>query len=518
MTPVEEIKSKLSVVEVISQYLRLEKSGNQYKARCPFHNERTPSFYVSPSRNSFHCFGCNESGDIFSFVEKIEHIEFRDALKILADRAGVTLRAQNKQEESKLLPILKLTSEHYFKNLHNSIEAKKYLHDRGVTDTLIEKFVIGFAKKDWRDLYDTLKRAGFQEEDVVTSGLIIKTDEGKYYDRFRGRIMFPICSAGGSVIGFTGRILPQYDDGNTGKYVNTPETPLYHKSQVLFNYDKAKKDISEKREIVLVEGQMDVVMSVYSGVENVVAVSGTAFTEEHVRIISRLADRVVLAFDNDAAGHKASERAGLMCMYGGLEVYTVTLSGKDVADMALEDKNLWADVLAKKVLLIDWYTAEAAKLDAKLRINYVRQYIVPLLKAVRSPLERDVYVNQVAAKLSLESSSLKKEIDSYISEHKEEVVAEVQSAQNVVDIESEIAALAIHFGEDYKSDIPEEILNKTLIELEHKHALNEPYFKDLKIKLTENKRQEEIKKLKQEISEGVDVDNNLAKLQTLIAK
>jgi DNA primase len=352
----------------------------------------------------------------------------------------------------------------------------------------------------------------------VTSGLIIKTDEGKYYDRFRGRIMFPICSAGGSVIGFTGRILPQYDDGNTGKYVNTPETPLYHKSQVLFNYDKAKKDISEKREIVLVEGQMDVVMSVYSGVENVVAVSGTAFTEEHVRIISRLADRVVLAFDNDAAGHKASERAGLMCMYGGLEVYTVTLSGKDVADMALEDKNLWADVLAKKVLLIDWYTAEAAKLDAKLRINYVRQYIVPLLKAVRSPLERDVYVNQVAAKLSLESSSLKKEIDSYISEHKEEVVAEVQSAQNVVDIESEIAALAIHFGEDYKSDIPEEILNKTLIELEHKHALNEPYFKDLKIKLTENKRQEEIKKLKQEISEGVDVDNNLAKLQTLIAK
>ena len=145
MTSVEEVKSKLTIVEVISQYLRLEKSGNQYKARCPFHNERTPSFYVSPSRNSYHCFGCNESGDIFSFVEKVEHVEFRDALKILADRAGVTLKNENRDEDSKLISILKLASQHYARNLFVSIEAKKYIHDRGVTDNLIERFVIGYA-------------------------------------------------------------------------------------------------------------------------------------------------------------------------------------------------------------------------------------------------------------------------------------------------------------------------------------------------------------------------------------
>jgi DNA primase len=517
MSPVEEIKSKLGIVEVISQYLRLEKSGSQYKARCPFHNERTPSFYVSPSRNSFHCFGCNESGDIFSFVEKIEHIEFRDALKMLADRAGVTLRAQNKNEESKLLPILKLTTEHYSKNLFNSIEAKKYVHDRGVTDTLIEKFLIGYAKKDWRDLYDVLKKANFDDQDCVDSGLIIRTDEGKYYDRFRGRIMFPICSAGGAIVGFTGRILPQYDDGQTGKYVNTPETPLYHKSQVLFNYDKAKKSVADKREIILVEGQMDVVMSVKCGVENVVAVSGTAFTEEHVRIISRLADRVVLAFDNDAAGHKASERAGLMCIYGGLEVYTVNMSGKDVADMALDNLDTWGEILKNKVLLIDWYVAEALKLDSKLRINYVRQYLVPLLKAIKSPLEKDVYINQAALRLGLDNLSLKKEIDSYISEHKEEkeVVSEIN---NPIDLEKEMAALSQHFGEDYAHDIPEDIINASLMELEQKHALNEKYFQDIKTKLKQSNKQEEILKIKQAIADGVDVDNNLAKLQTLIAK
>ncbi len=519
MTSVEEVKSKLTIVEVISQYLRLEKSGNQYKARCPFHNERTPSFYVSPSRNSYHCFGCNESGDIFSFVEKVEHVEFRDALKILADRAGVTLKNENRDEDSKLISILKLASQHYARNLFVSIEAKKYIHDRGVTDNLIERFVIGYAAQEWRDIYDTLKKAGYNDEDVVSSGLVIKTDEGKYYDRFRGRIMFPICNTSGTVIGFTGRILPQYDDGKTGKYVNTPETRLYHKSQVLFNYDKAKRSVADKREIVLVEGQMDVVMSVKAGVENVVAVSGTAFTEDHVKIISRLAERVVLAFDNDAAGHKAAEKAGVMCTYGGLEVYTVSLLGKDVADMVLEDGHMWQSAIDKKELLIKWYANESQKLESKNRISYVRQYLVPVLKAIRSPLERDVYVNEISKQLGIDSVSLKKEIDNFITEYKdEEVVKAKVDVVNKVDIEAELAALSVHFGYEHTHDLPEEIINKTIIELEGKHALSEGYYRDLVALYNKKFKQDEISVLKEKIAAGEDVENNLAKLQSLIAK
>ena len=298
MDNIQEIKSKLSILEVVSGYVRVEKSGSQYKARCPFHNERTPSFYISPTRGSYHCFGCAESGDIFKFVEKMESLEFKDALKILADRAGVTLSRIRKEDDSRLVSLMESARQFFEITLSESIDAKKYLHDRGLTDSSIKNYKIGYTKNDWRLLFVHLMSSGYTDTECVESGLIIKTDDNKYYDRFRGRVMFPIRNISGATVGFTGRVLPVYDDGKSGKYVNTPETKLYHKSKILFNYDYARKFIADTREVILVEGQMDVIMSAQSGIQNVIAVSGTAFTEEQVNIIKRLADTVVLAFDN----------------------------------------------------------------------------------------------------------------------------------------------------------------------------------------------------------------------------
>ena len=246
MNPKDQVKENLSITDVVSTYIRLEKSGSQFRARCPFHNEKTPSFYVSPERKSFHCFGCQAHGDIFTFVEKIENIPFFEALKILADRAGVTLTSKEKsKEETRLVLLLKDATEHLEHNFKNSPEAREYILERGITEETIRTFHIGYAKNEWRDMFTYLAGKGYQPEEMVEAGLVIeaKEENGKikgWYDRFRGRIMFPIRNVSGVTVGYSGRIMPSLVDPTVaqGKYVNTPETPLYHKSKILFGYDK----------------------------------------------------------------------------------------------------------------------------------------------------------------------------------------------------------------------------------------------------------------------------------------
>lgn len=269
MNPKDQVKENLSIIDVVSTYIRLEKSGAQYRARCPFHNEKTPSFYVSPERKSFHCFGCQTHGDIFTFVEKIENIPFFEALKILADRAGVQLLdSQKSKEDSRLITLLKDATEHFEKNLKTSPEAMHYLIDRGLTEETIKLFHIGYAKNEWRDLFIFLVSKSYTPEEIEQSGLTIKAQDDfgntkGWYDRFRGRIMFPIRNVSGATVGYSGRILPSLVDPTVaqGKYVNTPETSLYHKSKILFGYDTAKKTMAETKSVVVVEGQMDLCMS-----------------------------------------------------------------------------------------------------------------------------------------------------------------------------------------------------------------------------------------------------------------
>lgn len=503
MSQIEDIKSRISIIDVVSNYIRLEKSGKQYKARCPFHNEKSPSFYVSTERNSYHCFGCNASGDIFKFLEKIENIEFKDALKILADRAGVVLDYKRENVDDSVVEILRETSLFFEINLKESIEAKKYLHERGLTDEIIKEFNIGFAKNEWRDLFIYLNSKGYTLEQLVESGLIIKTEENKYYDRFRGRIMFPIKNVSGVIIGFTGRVLPVYDDGKFGKYVNTPETKLYHKSKILFNYDKAKKYIADKREVIVAEGQMDVIMSYQANVKNIIAVSGTAFTEDQVKMINRLSDSVILAFDNDNAGQKASDRTAIMCAYGGLRVYIVMLDEKDIADITLHDKNKWLEILKNKKTLIEFYADKINRLDQVEKIVFIKNQVAPYLRAISSPIERDFNIQDFARLTQISIESIKEELQR--KEYLEEENAFYKRQEESIliknrkeELELELNILSKEFKKELKgkdnssknistkefiklefldeAEIPDEIYNQKVLELEYKHALNREYY------------------------------------------
>jgi DNA primase len=433
-------------------------------------------------------------GDIFSFIENIEHIPFIDALKLLAVRAGVDLRDQAGEKTSHLLPILEASRLHFEKNFNTSIDAKKYIHDRGVLDATISEYGVGYAKKEWRDLYDELLRNKFKEADIVESGLCIRSEDGKVYDRFRGRVMFPIKNMSGTTVGFTGRVLPEYDDGKSGKYVNTPETAVYHKSKVLFNFDKAKKYIADSREVFLLEGQMDVIMSSQAGVKNVIAVSGTAFTEDHVRMISRLADTCILAFDSDAAGQKARDRAAVMCAYGGMSVRTIVQVGKDAADIVKENPENWKNICAKNIPIIEYYANEIKSLEAMHKISYTKGIVVPYIKAISSPLERSFTIQEYARLTGIDEKAVKAEVDQYVDlQNNNTLSQDGPNAENATstpikkDFKSELELqivtlcnfLKVDTPPQIELDVPLDVQDKELMQLEARQANNIEYLHDI---------------------------------------
>ena len=502
MNPKDQVKENLSITEVVSTYIRLEKSGAQFRARCPFHNERTPSFYVSPERKSFHCFGCQTHGDIFTFVEKIENIPFVEALKILADRAGIILNNKEKsQEETRLISLLKDATEHFEKNFKNSPEAREYILGRGITEDTISTFHIGYAKNEWRDLFMYLAQKGYQPEEMMEAGLVIeaKDDHGKtkgWYDRFRGRVMFPIRNVSGATVGYSGRIMPSLVDPTVaqGKYVNTPETPLYHKSKILFGYDTAKKKMAEIKSVVVVEGQMDLCMSYQAGVHNTIAVSGTAFTDEHIHIVKRFCDTVILSFDTDDAGQNALKKTALLCLLGGLDVYVVGDIGmKDPADLIKDDPNKWLHAIEKKKHVVEVLTRRvmASVSDSREQGKKIVTDVLPFVRAIQSPIDRAHFIRVISQLTSIPESTLTEEVSRGIL-NKEEVV-EVEKIAPLPSrerLEREIIAYVKLTGKE-KDEVflsleidtgqfPEAILQEEMFELEKKVlADKEAYFKDL---------------------------------------
>lgn len=273
---VEQIKSRLDVVEVIGTYVKLESAGTNLKARCPFHSEKTPSFFVSPSRQSFHCFGCGKGGDIVSFVEEIEGTDFAGALKTLADRAGIKITTfdRKKATEAELqFNILEKATQFFEARLKEEQEAIDYLKKRGLSGKTAKEFRVGYARDSWNSLHAFLRGEKFSDAQMEKVGLVVRGDKG-YYDRFRGRIMFPIADISGRVIGFSGRLFGGEEENRGAKYVNTPATDLYDKSRVLYGFDKARLEIKREDACILVEGQMDLLMSHQAGAKNTVAVSG----------------------------------------------------------------------------------------------------------------------------------------------------------------------------------------------------------------------------------------------------
>ncbi|MES2952977.1 MAG: DNA primase [Patescibacteria group bacterium] len=405
---VEQIKQKLSIVDLVGGYVKLEKAGVNWKGRCPFHNEKTPSFFVSPGRETFHCFGCAKGGDIFTFTQEIEGLDFMGALKMLADRTGVTLERERKEERTekeKLLAIMTDASLMFQATLGKNMSVLEYVHDRGLTDETIRHFEVGFAPDGWRVLHEFLLSRKHDEALIEKTGMIIRSPKGPFYDRFRGRVMFPIKDTVGNTIGFSGRVLGD----ELPKYMNSPETTLYQKSHVLFGIDKAKQAIRKSDCTILVEGQMDLVLSHQSGVTNAVAVSGTALTEDHLVSLKRLSENLVMAFDADAAGIKAAGRALAMALGLGMNVKVALLPpGMDPADVARANPSEWTRLIKEADHVIDFYLGvyRAQNLSGAELRKRIQEELMPFVGSLASSLDQGHYVKKVAEHLGVSESAV----------------------------------------------------------------------------------------------------------------
>ncbi len=422
-SPIDEIKNRLDIVEVIGSYIKLQKAGVNFRAICPFHSEKKPSFFVSPARQIWHCFGCNSGGDIFRFIMKIEGVEFGDALRILAQRAGVELKRQTpeyaklKTERQRLYEICELTSLFFEKQLEASSvgkEAKRYLLGRGITEESIKKWRLGYSPDTWQGLSDFLVSKGYTKAEAERAGLSIKNERGSFFDRFRGRIIFPIFDLNSQVIGFGGRVFKEKDKEEIAKYVNTPNTLLYDKSRVLYGLDKAKLEIRRRENCVLVEGYTDVIMSHQAGILNVVATSGTALTPYQLKILKRYSENLILGFDMDVAGDSATKRGIDLAQGQGFNIKIVRLqAGKDAADIISKNQKDWETALATAESILDFYfeTAFFAKNpktpEGKKEISKI---LLPVLKRIPNQIEKSFWLQKLSRNLEVREEDLREEL------------------------------------------------------------------------------------------------------------
>jgi len=441
MDQLEEIKSKIDIVELISSYLPLKKTGRNFKALCPFHSEKTPSFIVSPERQIFKCFGCGEGGDIFKFLMKIENIDFGEAVRELAQRAGVKLtqyRPSNDEKEKQILYEINHLAEEFYHFLLTSHPVGKgalnYVLGRGISQDSIKLFKIGFAPPGWRNLYNFLvSKKGYEAKDLERAGLVIRREtrdlrderqetknlSGDYYDRFRGRIMFPLRNHRGYVCGFAGRILESQaeslpTDRQEAKYVNTPETPIYHKSDLLYGLSETKEEIKKKDEVVLVEGEFDMISSYQAGVKNVAAIKGSALTINQIHLLSRFTKNIVLALDQDLAGDQAARRGIEVADEQGMMVKVVKIKGgKDPDEVAQKRPDLWRQLVKEAMPVYDYLIASALARFDKETIEGKRKIseeMIPALARINNEIIKDHYVRLLAEKLGVDQEAIEREI------------------------------------------------------------------------------------------------------------
>ncbi len=415
---VEQIKDRVDIVDLVSGYITLQRGGANMKARCPFHSERSPSFTVSAERQSYHCFGCGEHGDIFTFIEKIEGVDFKGALKILAEKAGVEIKydgpkksKEQLDEREKSFAAMQQAAEFYYQRLQENKEVLKYLEDRGFTSDTITRFQIGFAPDDWHAAESMLKVAGFNLKTLESVGLSIKGDKG-HYDRFRSRIMFPMRDTAGRVVAFSGRVFGKAaDDVKNAKYINSPETELYSKSKVLYGYDMAKQAIRKNDFTILVEGQMDLVACHQAGYNNTVAISGTALTNEHCKVLGRMSKNIVLSLDADDAGIKAAGRSAIIALANGFDAKVAQLpDGKDPADVLNEGSiDQWKEIIknAKHIVefLLDVYEAKNKDDDRKFK-KRVEEVVLPFVARIQSKIDQEHFIKIVAGKIGASESTV----------------------------------------------------------------------------------------------------------------
>lgn len=411
---VEEIKRRIDIVELVNEYVQLTPAGSNFKALSPFRSERTPSFMVSPELQIFKDFGGDKAGDVFTFLMEVEGVTFREALEVLAERAGVKLQTGSNAHQStasseakkKLFDVLQDSTKLYqaiWKHPQYGQKARDYIATRGLQEATLEEFGVGFAPQSYSTLTHSLTKRGYSAQELVEAGMGVQSKHGKLYDRFRGRIMIPIRDPLGRTVGFTGRVLPEFDDGKMGKYVNSPQTSLFDKKRLLFGLDVAKIHIKQKKRVILVEGQMDVMMSHQAGVNEVVAVSGTALTDDHIKLIQRYTKTFCLCFDNDSAGLEACKRSAKKILEHGGVVSVIPLrSGKDAADIIHENPQEWVDLVAKPVEFIEYYIQDVvAQADDIETRQKVAKEAVEVIRNVTDPIQKNAHIQKISTLLGL---------------------------------------------------------------------------------------------------------------------
>jgi DNA primase len=417
MSPIDEIKNRLDIVDVIGSYIKLKKAGSNYKALCPFHSEKNPSFFVSPARQIWHCFGCNRGGSIFQFIMEIEGVEFGDALRILAKRAGIELKPVSKElktQRAHLYEICELATKFFETQLEKSSvgqKAKDYLLKRGISDESIKKWRIGYAPNAWSPLTDFLVSKGYKREEIEKAGLAIKNEKGNFYDRFRGRIIFPIFDLSSQVIGFGGRV---FKSESEAKYINTPNTLLYDKSKVLYGLNEAKVEIRKKDFCILVEGYTDVILSHQAGIKNVVSTSGTALTPYQLSLLKRYSQNLIFSFDMDVGGDFATKRGIDLAQLEGFNIkVTILPKEKDPADIISENPKEWEKIIESAKPIVNFYfeTAfsnyDSKTLEGKKEISKV---LLPVIKRIPNQIEKSYWVSELAKKLGVEEKDIQNEL------------------------------------------------------------------------------------------------------------
>lgn len=426
---IEEIKNRLNVVDVVSSYIKLTKTGANYRGVCPFHSEKKPSFFVSPARQMWHCFGCGLGSSIFDFVMKIEGVEFGDALRILANKAGIELKRENPQlrtERQRLYEICDLACSFFEKQLAASSwgnQAKEYLLKRGITEESIKKWRLGYSPDTWQGLSDFLVSRGYTRQEIIKAGLAVESEKGKDpYDRFRGRIIFPVFNLNSQAVGFGARVFPAKGGSASGgkdmqiaKYINTPQTLLYDKSNILYGLNNAKLSVRKKNQCVLTEGYTDAIMAHQAGFDNTVSASGTALTFQHLNILKRYSDNLLLAFDMDLAGDSATKRGINLAESQGFNIKVIDTysKGEDPADIILKNPSDWEKSITEARSIMDFYFDSAsASFDKNTPQGKkdIGKIVLPAIKRLPNKIEQSYWIQKLSQQLGVKEEVIIEEL------------------------------------------------------------------------------------------------------------
>lgn len=420
MSQVQRVKDAIAIEEVIGERVSLTRSGNYFRGLCPFHSEKSPSFFVSPQMQRFKCFGCAAAGDAFEFLQRYEGLTFYEALQLLAERAGITLEqsvaSPADQERERLREALNLAKEyyHYILTKHEAGEpARAYLKERGISQESIKIFQLGYALPQWDGLINFLHgKKKYSLSELVKVGLIVANQRGRQYDRFRDRIIFPLNDARGRVVGFSGRVLDPTI--KTAKYINSPETEFYHKSQLLYGFSELFQEIRKKEELIVVEGEIDVISSSQAHVNHIVAIKGSALTPDHARIMRRVVERVILALDADDAGIEATKRAIPICTEAGLELRIIKVpEGKDPDELARKNPELWRKTAAQSLSVYAYLLEVALQQHDTATPEGQRKIIdelAPIFAHITHAVEKEFYLKKLAEALGVRMSIIQTDI------------------------------------------------------------------------------------------------------------